>query len=1736
MVEAATNFRKSGFNNADSAMLAQVAAQYQNIADTAVSASDAAASITSQIRAFGEDASFATTVINAYNEVANNFSVGTNDISNAMEIASSGMATYGNSFQQVIGLVTSGTEIMQGRASQVARGLSTIAARIVKNQDALAEYGIQVEKTDGSLKSTFDVLYELKPKWDAMTDAQRVALGDTIAGQNQYKVLASVMSNFQHAIDATNTALESAGSAAKENAAYMESLEAKENALKAEFEDFANRVLSKDIVKGFLEAGTSMLDFANNDVGAAITRIGLLATGMTGLTGIAGQTIGKIAEVGLQLKNLGVGSGSFLGMLASGKVALIVGGVVLAVTALVEIIRALKSSYDAAHPSFEQANDNLEKTQDEISQTTDKLKEYKDQLSKLDEVAVEDRGAAWQSERSELELNVEASQSYLDILERIAELQGQQAYAADRAIGYTAAGSIVKNQFQDEIYYGDYQATGDRSVQLSAKQADILSAQYSNQYQALTAITLALADATDEQYRYIEAEDLAELQGKSQEEQIEIMTEMLGKLGIALDTTYESSEQAFSNMGELANKTGELSQAQKDQAQAYIDSYDEIVKVGAATKEQSRNYVDLAAKFNNFNSSEASAADTISFVASLLGESADEAANFAASIGYIDPTLTGVADKMVQLADGAWALKENCEQGADGLYHLKDGCDALAGSGDGAADALSQIEVATYDTSTAAAQLTASLFDQNGQLTEAGLQALSVDSSMRSMAQAELQAQQEAASANYSKLILEIQKVGSVAMITAGQLQTMMALAGASSASDLVGGLAAGGADAESSLKAAFYRTFGKSAESDVALYNKWVSSRISAVGESNYDKIMADTQKRLDEISKNFPAGTGDGSSGKSAEEKAAEEAEKQAKKAQQAYESAAKSAEQSAQEAARAAEQAAEEAKQKILDSIQELKDASDKFWESKKDAIEETNKELDRQKQLEEKLKALEEAKQKEILLYKNGQFQYDKDYGTIAKAQADYEETRDKIQRERELEQLKEMKDKATEIFNEMKDIVQNGGNVTQEMINSWLSQMQADGADYYDSNKQMLSEWLDWAKGAINEISNQVASATGGGGGASGGYGSGGGSVSGQWSHQDETNPYVAFGQDTIQEMLEWIKKIDKYQDDEEYMNEIIGRAAKAGYIIPSNAGLRGNLKMNLLEALQKILAPYQNLIDTNTSSPYVYAWKGLFKGELQRGTDLGSNSVFAGYQNKLLSGTIDDPYEEQEYYQRNQAIKALYNEYKKITDQLGYIPDYLKDFMDMGSQMLNNVDLVARQMADNYDNLSASGKSLLDSLISGEEDYEAANKMRIAYLAENYSPERLRYMNLVQVAGSSRNAMQLMNQRTEEDKARDEALYGDWLNELRDKIDKAGGVVTDEIYKWYLKTAGGALDANGTGDAQLYTDVFAGGGKYLYSDQEELEKLGYHGFLGNFGNVSEGGLSDVTKNLVKSKILTSTTETNIDKQKEQITQNNIKGIKDTLEKYQEGYGATQHWIDDASKYITDTLNKNNEALLTADAETRKSLLAQNDELMGIRDSLSGVEADEDVNKLPGSTTAYNDWEFKIENPTDEELAAKAEQRAQKLADQMAANSAAWWNASSKAEQDALHKANEELAKKINDLTGSNLTYEGHTGTWSKNASGTHNFRGGLSLVGERGPELRVLGQGDNVIPAYQTANLWKWSGTTPESMLKTLELRKGNGCNSYTFNVSKLELPNVSNAKEFVAGLKNYALQYSYRR
>ena len=368
MIDAATMFRKSGFSDQEAADLAQIASMYQNIADTEVTASAAAASIVSQIQAWGRGAMEPIHIIDAYNEVANNFAVGTNDLSQALEISAAGMATYNNSFEQTIGLVTAGTEIMVGRSSQVARGLNTIAANIVKNRDALEEYGIEVKDSNGNLKSTFDVLKELKPHWDSMTDAERNALGVTLAGKNQYRVLASIMQNFQHAVEATNTAMSSSGSAMRENAAYMESLEAKTTAVKAAFQELSMGVVDSNLVKGVLDLATGLLQIANTDIGHVIVQFTLLSGVLTGISGMIIKGLGLSASITSVLPYIALLVGAFVGL-----------------NAILDVIQdKLNKEFDAK--IFDNVAESIEESEKKIADYTKAMEDAKKKLEELQKI------------------------------------------------------------------------------------------------------------------------------------------------------------------------------------------------------------------------------------------------------------------------------------------------------------------------------------------------------------------------------------------------------------------------------------------------------------------------------------------------------------------------------------------------------------------------------------------------------------------------------------------------------------------------------------------------------------------------------------------------------------------------------------------------------------------------------------------------------------------------------------------------------------------------------------------------------------------------------------------------------------------------------------------------------------------------------------------------------------------------------------------------------------------------------------------------------------------------------------------------------------------------------------------------------------------------------------------------------------------------------------------------------
>jgi len=90
--------------------------------------------------------------------------------------------------------------------------------------DFYNQNNIQLYDQDGQLRSLYDTLYDVSQIWDTLSENEQKYFLNIQAGANQSVQLGALMQNFDTAIEATNTALNSSGSAMQENEAYMESL------------------------------------------------------------------------------------------------------------------------------------------------------------------------------------------------------------------------------------------------------------------------------------------------------------------------------------------------------------------------------------------------------------------------------------------------------------------------------------------------------------------------------------------------------------------------------------------------------------------------------------------------------------------------------------------------------------------------------------------------------------------------------------------------------------------------------------------------------------------------------------------------------------------------------------------------------------------------------------------------------------------------------------------------------------------------------------------------------------------------------------------------------------------------------------------------------------------------------------------------------------------------------------------------------------------------------------------------------------------------------------------------------------------------------------------------------------------------------------------------------------------------------------------------------------------------
>ena len=442
MIQAATEFKKSGFSEKDSLELGRVASMYQNVADVEISAGEAANFIVSQMKAFNMTAGDAEHIIDAVNEVSNNFAVSSADIATNIGKASAAMATGNVTYEQSVGLMTAMTEITRNGAKS-ARGLVSIQSRynqIVDESSSTGkkltawykEHNIAIKDQNGQLRSFFEVGADVAKIWDTLDDNEKRYYLNTQAGANQSQNLAALMRNYGTAIEATNTALDSAGSAAKENSRWTASMEGHIKGLSRAWEDFSRKMINSDMLKKGIKTLTKILEVLSSDVGQAIIKYGLLfasvATGLnlivkagTALKGLSlvkfFSGIGKGAKGAtdglkiMQGAQVGATKGAIPLYSAFGKLT----GSLLGSAGLVAGIGLLSVALAKYVPIGEKARDiklgkELKEAQADAEKTEKKYKSLRDELDKLREK--EKAGTLTDSEQNRLTILENQTKQY----------------------------------------------------------------------------------------------------------------------------------------------------------------------------------------------------------------------------------------------------------------------------------------------------------------------------------------------------------------------------------------------------------------------------------------------------------------------------------------------------------------------------------------------------------------------------------------------------------------------------------------------------------------------------------------------------------------------------------------------------------------------------------------------------------------------------------------------------------------------------------------------------------------------------------------------------------------------------------------------------------------------------------------------------------------------------------------------------------------------------------------------------------------------------------------------------------------------------------------------------------------------------------------------------------------------------------------------------------------------------
>lgn len=313
LVSSTADWKRLGYTDKDSEELARVSALMANVGDQIDNATTASSYLISAMQGFGLVADDAERLLDCMNQIANTEPVSMNDLGIIMQKSSAAMSAAGNTYQETLSLAaavngvlqdadTSGTYLktlsMYLRASKTDAenaGIATdgMASSVSELRSELKKLaGVDIMKDNNTFKSTYQIMKELSEVWKDLSDTTQANITELISGKRGGQSTSALLNNFSVAEDAMKQALNSSGSAMRENQTYMDSLQAKLNQLDSAFQKFSTDLMKSDIPKFFVSLATVFVDGADS----AVKFAGALPTLTAAISGVLSvmQMSGKL--------------------------------------------------------------------------------------------------------------------------------------------------------------------------------------------------------------------------------------------------------------------------------------------------------------------------------------------------------------------------------------------------------------------------------------------------------------------------------------------------------------------------------------------------------------------------------------------------------------------------------------------------------------------------------------------------------------------------------------------------------------------------------------------------------------------------------------------------------------------------------------------------------------------------------------------------------------------------------------------------------------------------------------------------------------------------------------------------------------------------------------------------------------------------------------------------------------------------------------------------------------------------------------------------------------------------------------------------------------------------------------------------------------------------------------------------------------------------------------------------